>query len=129
MSIAIYSSELLMICEGNMLVRENFIDNKMAWKCVQGSTWNASPINKWICRYIVVFPYFQLVFITLFIFNLYDLFFWIELHCSAGILLRWNTPLNWDVSPHINRLYGGMIFLHVSSFCQAVPPGHDCYLV
>ena len=24
--------------------------------------WNASPINKWICQYNVVFPYFQLVF-------------------------------------------------------------------
>ena len=30
LSIPIYSSELLMICEGNMLVRKNVIDNKMA---------------------------------------------------------------------------------------------------
>ena len=74
----------------------------MAWKCVQGSTWNASPINKWICRYNVVFPYFQLVFITLFIFNIYDD------NCNFG---KACAPFS---RQNINRCYSAATFKEIS---------------
>ena len=47
--------------------------------------WNASPINKWICQYNIVFPYFQLVFM-LFIFNILILF-------QSFYCLEWNILL------------------------------------
>ena len=36
-------------------------------------------------------------------------------------------PPSWDLtSTQVRSHLGGMIFLHVNSFCQAVPPRQDC---